>query len=41
MDEVSDDFLQYLLDVASGRKQARSEALDKHELAIFKDGVTL
>lgn len=41
MDEVSEDFLQFLLDVASGRKQARSEALDKHELAIFKDGVTL
>lgn len=41
MDEVSEDFLRYILDVASGRKQAKSEALDKHELAIFKDGVTL
>ena len=41
MDAVSEDFLQYILDVASGRKQAKSEKLDKHELAIFKDGVTL
>lgn len=41
MEEVSEEFMQYILDVASGRKQAKSESLDKHELAIFKDGVTL
>ena len=41
MDDVSEEFMQYILDVASGRKQAKSEKLDKHELAIFKDGVTL
>jgi altronate hydrolase len=41
MDDVSEEFMQYILDVASGRKQAKSEQLDKHELAIFKDGVTL
>ena len=41
MDEVSEEFMQYILDVASGRRQAKSEKLDKHELAIFKDGVTL
>ena len=41
MEEVAEEFMQYILDVASGRKHAKSEALDKHELAIFKDGVTL
>ena len=41
MGDVSEEFMQYILDVASGRKQAKSESLDKHELAIFKDGVTL
>lgn len=41
MDELSEEFMEYILDVASGRKHAKSEALDKHELAIFKDGVTL
>lgn len=41
MEEVAEDFWLYILDVASGRKHAKAEALDKHELAIFKDGVTL
>ena len=41
MEELSEEFFQFILDVASGRKKAKSEALDKHELAIFKDGVTL
>ena len=41
MEELSEEFFQFVLDVASGKKQAKSEALDKHELAIFKDGVTL
>ena len=40
-EETAKAFFALLLDVASGRKQAKSEALDKHELAIFKDGVTL
>ena len=37
----ADRLFQYILDVASGRVHAKSEALDKHELAIFKNGVTL
>lgn len=41
MREVTADFLDLLLDIASGRAHAKSEALDKHDLAIFKDGVTL
>ena len=41
MDTAGREFYQLILDVASGKKQAKSEALDKHELAIFKTGVTL
>ena len=41
MEELSEEFFQFILDVASGKIHAKSEALDKHELAIFKDGVTL
>ena len=41
MESLGDRFLQYILDVASGRTHVRAEALDKSELAIFKDGVTL
>lgn len=41
METVSEEFFQYILDLASGKKLAKSEQLDKHELAIFKDGVTL
>ena len=33
---AADRLFQYILDVASGRVHAKSEALDKHELAIFK-----
>lgn len=40
-ESVADRFMDYILDVASGRTRAKSEALDKSELAIFKDGVTL
>jgi altronate hydrolase len=40
-DEVTGQFYDYILKLASGEIHARSEALDKHELAIFKDGVTL
>lgn len=38
---AADRLFQFILDVASGRVLAKSEALDKHELAIFKNGVTL
>ncbi len=41
MQQLAEDFYQYLLQLASGEIQAKSEMLDKHELAIFKDGVTL
>jgi len=41
MDELVEEFYEYLLKLASGEVHAKSEALDKHELAIFKDGVTL
>ena len=40
-DSIADRFFQYILDVASGKIHAKSEKLDKHELAIFKNGVTL
>ena len=41
MSELTDEFLDYVLKLASGEIKAKAEALDKHELAIFKDGVTL
>jgi len=41
MEALSEEFLQFILNVASGTCHTKSEALDKHELAIFKDGVTL
>ena len=41
MDALCDAFFRFLMQVASGELRAKSEALDKHELAIFKDGVTL
>ena len=41
MDKLTDEFYEYLLKLASGEVHAKSEMLDKHELAIFKDGVTL
>lgn len=40
MDETAADFLQYVLQVASG-KTTRNEQLNFREIAIFKDGVTL
>ena len=40
MDSVADELLELILEVAGG-KRAKSEALDKRDLAIFKDGVTL
>ena len=41
MEELTEEFYAYLLKLASGEVRAKSEKLDKHELAIFKDGVTL
>lgn len=41
MKDLSNRFYDYILDVASGKAHAKSEALDKRDLAIFKDGVTL
>lgn len=41
LDELCDEFEDFIIALASGEKHAKSEALDKHELAIFKDGVTL
>ena len=38
---AADRLFQYILDVASGKIHAKSGKLDKHELAIFKNGVTL
>ncbi|MCQ2440735.1 MAG: altronate dehydratase family protein [Clostridia bacterium] len=39
-EDIKDEFFDFVLDVCSG-KQTKSELLDKTELAIFKDGVTL
>ncbi len=41
MPELADEFLDFVLKLASGEIKAKAEKLDKHELAIFKDGVTL
>lgn len=41
LEDKAEEFFQFLLAVASGERHAKSESLDKHELAIFKDGVTL
>jgi len=39
--ELTDEFLDFVIKLASGEIIAKAESLDKHELAIFKDGVTL
>lgn len=41
MPELAEDLLALIVDVASGRKQARNEINGFREIAIFKDGVTL
>ena len=41
MDEVSNEFYNYILDLASGRIQSKNEEQGIRDLAIFKDGVTL
>lgn len=39
--ELGNSFWEYVLALASGQEKAVAEKLDKHELAIFKDGVCL
>jgi altronate hydrolase len=41
IDGLSDEFLQYIIDVASGKIMASNEKMGYREIAIFKDGVTL
>lgn len=41
MEKLTEEFLTYIMRLASGEIRAKSEALDRHDLAIFKDGVTL
>ena len=40
MEKVADDFLNYILSVASGGK-TNTEKQEIRDMAIFKDGVTL
>ena len=41
MEELASEFYGFILRAASGEIRAKSEALDKRDLSIFKDGVTL
>ncbi|MDB5083764.1 MAG: uxaA [Bacilli bacterium] len=41
MEELSQEFIQYLLQVASGEQTTNNEKFGFREIAIFKDGVTL
>lgn len=41
MPELTNEFIEFVLKLASGEITSKAENLDKHELAIFKDGVTL
>lgn len=40
-EQLSEEFLDYICDLVSGKIAAKSEKLSKNEIAIFKDGVTL
>ena len=40
-EDIQDTFFQLILDIAGGSKKTKSERMDKHALAVFKDGVTL
>ena len=40
MESVCEDFYEYVIAVASGKK-VRSEEAGFHDMAIFKQGVTL
>lgn len=39
--QVTDDFFQYILDVASGRVTTRNEEFGYKEISVFRDGVIL
>lgn len=41
IDEIRDEFFDYIVDLASGKLRSRNEEYDYKEIAIFKDGVTL
>lgn len=41
MDELLEDFIDLLCDIASGKKQAKNEDNNFREISIFKDGVVL
>jgi len=41
MEDLSEQFFDYIVDVASGRKQTNNELFGYKEIAIFKDGVTM
>ena len=41
MDELLEDFIDLLCDIASGKKQAKNEQNNFREISIFKDGVVL
>ncbi len=41
METAANELFETVLKIASGELTAKSEELDKHELAVFKDGVTL
>lgn len=41
MDELVDEFFDYIIEVASGSKKTNNEKFGFKEIAIFKDGVTM
>ena len=41
MDSLTEEFFEYLLEVASKQSKTKNEVNDYREIAIFKDGVTL
>ncbi|MFJ7971386.1 UxaA family hydrolase [Psychrobacillus sp. NPDC096389] len=41
MEQMTDNFFDYIVDVASGKKLTNNEVFGFKEIAIFKDGVTM
>ena len=41
MPKLTDELLEYVMQLASGKIKTKAELHDKHELAVFKDGLTL
>lgn len=41
MEELADDFFEYVIQMASGKYKTRNELNNYKEISIFKDGVTL